>query len=592
MALRFAVRGTQLNAWYGPGGVTSSPFSNLGYETVDVVANANPGVFGGYCLDMTPISVIKGLIWPGRANVCVDGATSFSVLARIVPNATESPWTSTYGIIEVGNMRGGYGYGFRVGTTNGGKVFMQVSDAAGNFSIVVGTTTLSTTANVPFDLMLTWDGTTTAGAVKVSKDGVEIDTMTAPLALASPYRKQIYMREIISGSLNVTAFQNCQLNELLLWDSVENHVYAARTGFWSVASFDGTSYTDPGIANVRSATGYTYAGATQTGTLAVPTAGNVRLGTSVDAGTGTLDLPSEANVKTGVTFDGVSKTGTYTGADRWTDPGVANVRLATGYTANNIAKTGTLDLPSVANVKLAINFDNATKTGTLESTDPGIANVLDGTSYKIESVTKVGTLEVDSTDPGIANVKDGVEYEILGVAKEGTLVSTDPGITNVRNGIQYTIESVNKTGTWGNGTGNGIVGQLIANLDNLLSVRDDIGAAKKTVKIMTRTWDGDSLGEGNAVETLVQMLPSPQIVEFEHDFVLKSGGSVQQGDIMLKMVSKQGYTTQAMVDCSSNDLLVEKFYEVGGFLYQVIHVTEGYVTWNIHLRRTSDQTRY
>lgn len=46
------------------------------------------------------------------------------------------------------------------------------------------------------------------------------------------------------------------------------------------------------------------------------------------------------------------------------DPGVANVRLGTGYTISQAVLSGTLDLPAVSTVQQGIQFDNTTKTGT------------------------------------------------------------------------------------------------------------------------------------------------------------------------------------------------------------------------------------
>jgi TRAP-type mannitol/chloroaromatic compound transport system permease large subunit len=138
----------------------------------------------------------------------------------------------------------------------------------------------------------------------------------------------------------------------------------------------------------------------------------------------------------------------------------------------------------------------------------------------------------------------------------------------------------------------GLVSDLIPNLNTILGARDDIGVALKTVKIVTRTWTGAEPGDGTAAEVAVQMLPTPHIVEYGHDAEISSGGAVRAGDIKLKSISKQSYATLAAVDCSSNSRSVEKFYEVGGALFQVIRVRERLVTWEVHLRRLSAQTRY
>lgn len=102
--------------------------------------------------------------------------------------------------------------------------------------------------------------------------------------------------------------------------------------------------TDPGAANVLLGVSYTSSDAAQTGTLAVPLASETKFGVSVR-----------------------STTGTYDGSDRWTDPGVSNVKTGVAYKANSLTnnKTGVVDLPTVANVRLGVSYDNATKTGTV-----------------------------------------------------------------------------------------------------------------------------------------------------------------------------------------------------------------------------------
>jgi hypothetical protein len=124
-------------------------------------------------------------------------------------------------------------------------------------------------------------------------------------------------------------------------------------------------YTDPGENNVRSGTAYKFASATnnRTGNVVVPVAGQVKTGTAFESSGGT--------------------TGTYDGSDRWTDPGAGNVLLGIQYKANSLTNN---------------------QTGTLESTDPGEPTVLAGVTYKINSVNKTGSLAI----PTAAQVADAV----------------------------------------------------------------------------------------------------------------------------------------------------------------------------------------
>lgn len=137
----------------------------------------------------------------------------------------------------------------------------------------------------------------------------------------------------------------------------------------------------------------------------------------------------------------------------------------------------------------------------------------------------------------------------------------------------------------------GIVDDLRLNVNGILKIRDDIGAALKTVFMVTRTWSGTELGDGTSVEVRAQMLPSPRVVEFKSDVRIKEGGFVKVGDILLKMVSRQNFPHENMVDGTSEVPNIEKFYEVGGVLYRVINVATKHLTWNILLRPISDQSR-
>ena len=125
-----------------------------------------------------------------------------------------------------------------------------------------------------------------------------------------------------------------------------------------------------------------------------------------------------------------------------------------------------------------------------------------------------------------------------------------------------------------------------------LGVRDDIGAIKDEVYIIIRVWDGDRIGDGNATETKARVLPSPLIVDLSHDVRISQAGAIKQGDLMLRQISMKAYPSESDINCVSTDKLIEKFYEIGGLLYKVIHVKKKYATWEIHVRKLTNQTRY
>lgn len=136
----------------------------------------------------------------------------------------------------------------------------------------------------------------------------------------------------------------------------------------------------------------------------------------------------------------------------------------------------------------------------------------------------------------------------------------------------------------------GVVQGVLENVNDILGLRDSLGAGLKDVFLVTRTWSGTEIGDGTKTDAKVKMLPSPRVVEFKHDMRLVEGGFVKAGDVLLKMVSKQTYPTENLLDGTSADPKIEKLYEVGGVLYRVINVREKHVVWNVLLRRLSQQS--
>lgn len=147
-------------------------------------------------------------------------------------------------------------------------------------------------------------------------------------------------------------------------------------------------------------------------------------------------------------------------------------------------------------------------------------------------------------------------------------------------------------------TGTGLVDSLLPSLNDILSVRDCIGAVIKPVSFLTRTWFTDSgltiaaaAPEGFAKDATVRLLPSPAMKDYSQDIRLREGGAVKQGDIILTAISKASYVVTDL-DASPLGANIERFYLVGTKLYQVINVTEQLLTWKVQLRELSNQTRY
>jgi hypothetical protein len=121
---------------------------------------------------------------------------------------------------------------------------------------------------------------------------------------------------------------------------------SGTTGVFSQSLSYPRQNSSPGAANVRLETTWVYEGDTLTGTAAIPVAGDVKTGVATDA-----------------------TTGTYTGSDRWTDPGESNVRSGTAYKANSTTnnKTGTLDDSTETITATVADYDPITVTVEDES---------------------------------------------------------------------------------------------------------------------------------------------------------------------------------------------------------------------------------
>ncbi len=272
MSLRFYLKGTSLTAHYSYAGATGAPFGNV-VDDPAVVVNSNAGVFGSSVISFIAASVTKGLLYPGGLNIgAISNTGAVSVRMRIVPSATAAPFTGIG--MMVGNAFGQHGRGYRCGITSSGKPYFQWADLAGNISNNIGTYTINATLNVPFDFMATWDGTTTANAIKFSIDGVQVETLTATAAHTS--RIVLACNSLVIGNATAGATSvKASLNDFAIWDTQENHVYTARTDFDSVPALDGTVSTDPGVGNVLLTTAYSINGSSLVGTRIAPTAAEI-----------------------------------------------------------------------------------------------------------------------------------------------------------------------------------------------------------------------------------------------------------------------------------------------------------------------------
>ena len=139
---------------------------------------------------------------------------------------------------------------------------------------------------------------------------------------------------------------------------------------------------------------------------------------------------------------------------------------------------------------------------------------------------------------------------------------------------------------------NGVIGNLRSSVNDILGLRDSLGVALSPVYLVKRNWSGEEIGEGQAQDSQEQVLPSPRIFSMSDDSRIVAGGAVQIDDLLIKGISKVNYPKKNLIDGTSESETIECFYLVDGFIYTVTNVTEKHLTWNVQIRKLSNQKRY
>lgn len=344
--ITFQYRSTQLPAYRGIQGVPYELIYGAGIVAPSVKpVTTESGVFGGNYLDVINTVInTRGVSYFGRLNF--SNNPSFSVLIRVIPRFSGAPGDNFALFSACDGLGLVQRNGIEIFVDSTGLLYLQAYDKNANLVVNLNTpVSLNFVNGQATDIMVAWDGTTNANAVKFSQDGISKGNGNALGVMVSD---NTLVRNLILGSSRLHVKSNFDVNECVVWDTAESVVYSPRSDFTTATAFDGNNSTDPGVGNVKSGVGYVISGNTLTGTL-------------------------------------VS-----------TDPGIANVKNGVGYTIESVAKTGILVStdPGQANVLsgVAYTIESVAKTGTLLSTDPGVGNVRRGVSYSINSVAKTGAL--------------------------------------------------------------------------------------------------------------------------------------------------------------------------------------------------------
>ena len=122
-------------------------------------------------------------------------------------------------------------------------------------------------------------------------------------------------------------------------------------------------------------------------------------------------------------------------------------------------------------------------------------------------------------------------------------------------------------------------------LNNILSIRDKVAILHAVFQI-TRTWQGEEVGSGEYTDDKVRIYPTPRLKEYGHDVRISEGGSIKQGDIILKGLSKENYE-ETDLECTTLSPNVEKFWLIDDKEYTTINVKERMLTFDVQLRKRS-----
>jgi hypothetical protein len=200
-----------------------------------------------------------------------------SVLVRWRPNYSGSP-AATRQIFALGG--GGGIIRYELGHNTSGNLIVNVrNETSGTSMNSVSAGAWSPTSGTWYDVVMTWDGTTTASSCTVYVDAVSIGSITPAAAISSSWTNRYFNFIQVGWGVGINGISNGErVDELCIWDWVIDPTSialesgtgslngAARSSLVASTAFDGSLYTDPGIANVKSGESYTFAGVNQTGT--------------------------------------------------------------------------------------------------------------------------------------------------------------------------------------------------------------------------------------------------------------------------------------------------------------------------------------
>lgn len=126
-------------------------------------------------------------------------------------------------------------------------------------------------------------------------------------------------------------------------------------------------------------------------------------------------------------------------------------------------------------------------------------------------------------------------------------------------------------------------------IDKILGIREQIGAQLADVDLVERTWSGKRQGDGTFTDVVTRLSPAPEIVDYSHNIRTSEAGAVKSGDLILRGISPK--YTEDQLKTQTDSKSKERFYKLGTNYYTCVNVRERLVTWDVHIRKISqDET--
>lgn len=393
------------------------------------VSNAvDAGAIGGRSVQYTSPANWQAVEWSAEANT--PNNRSISVVMRYAPNYNGAPAgrRALWGIQASGGTSAPNLLQLYHDLTTGALVIHSINElgtTAINFSSFGNWTT--NVSGTWYDIVFTWDGTTSANAVKLYIDGVAFgSTLTASAALTASWTNMY--RKVISVGVTATGTASSgKLNELVILDSVIDPTAnvnlesgagllngASRTSLMSdiagatLTSFEGANSTNPGIGNVTNGTSYVINGVSYTGTLVSSGGGS----TFIDEGVYIMGQPVTKINAFGVNADVDAGT-------EDVDSAGGTINIPTSAAATNIISSSANDAAAGTGARtcrvigIDTNYKKLVETVTLNGTTQV---VLTGTYLRINSVevltagsgaANAGTIQVRHSTTVLATVTIG-----------------------------------------------------------------------------------------------------------------------------------------------------------------------------------------